>query len=294
MSPKLLVTGAAGHLGRRVIANLLNTHRVAPSNIVAATRDPNKLSDLAAQGIEVRRADFEDPASLKAAFAGVDRVLLISTDALDKPGRRLEQHKTAIESAKKAGVKHVIYTSMPNPETSVVTFAPDHLGTEQALAASGLGWTVLRNAWYTENLFMSLPAVLASGKWFTSSGDGRDSYITREDCARAAASALLSDRTGNARYDITGSKAYTRAEVAALVSQVSGRPIEVVQVSDEQLAQGLKAAGVPESFVPVLVSFDSNTRLGRFDLVSDDVRELTGQAPQSLRDFLLANQVALK
>jgi len=294
MSQKLLVTGAAGHLGQRVIAHLIESHRVAPAQIVAATRNPDKLSTLAAAGVTVRRADFDDAASLSAAFAGVDRVLLISTDALDKPGRRLAQHKAAIEAAKKAGVKHVIYTSMPNPESSVVTFASDHLGTERALAASGLGWTVVRNAWYMENLFMALPAVLASGKWFTSSGEGRDPYISREDCARAAAAALASDQATNARYDITGSQAYTRAEIAALVSQVSGKPIDVIQVSDEQLAQGLTAAGMPAFFVPVLVSFDTNTRLGYFDLVSEDVRKLTGQAPQSLRDFLVANKSALK
>ncbi len=294
MSQKLLVTGAAGHLGRRVIAHLIETHRVAPSQIVAATRTPDKLSALAAAGVTVRRADFEDPASLSAAFSGVGRVLLISTDALDKPGRRLAQHKAAIDAAKQAGVKHVLYTSMPNPETSVVTFAPDHLGTERALAASGLGWTVLRNAWYMENLLMAVPSVLAGGKWFTSAGEGRIPYIGREDCARAAAAALVSDQTTNARYDITGAQAYTRAEIAALVSQIAGKPIEVIQVSDEQLAQGLTGAGIPGPFVPVLVSFDTNTRLGHFDLVSEDVRKLTGQGPQSLRDFLLANKAALK
>jgi len=294
MAQKLMVTGAAGKLGQRVISHLLETYRLAPPQIVAATRSPDELSVLATRGVAVRRADFDDPASLASAFAGVDRVLLVSTDSLHEPGRRLTQHKTAIDAAKKAGVKHMLYTSMPNPETSVVTFASDHLGTEQALAASGLRWSVLRNAWYMENLFMSLPAALTSGKWFASTGDGRIAYVTREDCARAAAAALASDGNTNARYDITGSKAYTRAELAALVSQISGKPIEVVQVSDEQLAQGLTAAGIPGFFVPTLVSFDTNTRLGLFDLVSDDVYELTGKRPQSLRDFLEANLGASK
>ena len=294
MSQKLLVTGAAGQLGQRVISHLVETYRVAPAQIVAATRHPDKLSALAVAGVNVRKADFDEPGSLSAAFAGVDRLLLISTDALDKPGRRLAQHKAAIEAAGKAGVKHVVYTSMPNAESSVVTFAPDHLETERALAASGLGWTVLRNAWYMENLFMALPAVLASGKWFTSSGEGRIPYIAREDCARAAAAVLVADGTTNTRYDITGAQAYSRAEIAALVTQVSGKPIEVVQVSDEQLVQGLTAAGIPGFFVPTLVSFDTNTRLGYFDLVSEDVRKLTGRAAQSLRDFLLASKGALK
>ena len=293
MAEKLLVTGAAGQLGQRVIAHLIETHRLEPAQIVAATRHPDKLSALAAAGVDVRRADFDEAASLSTAFAGVDRLLLISTDALDKPGRRLAQHKAAIEAARKAGVKQVVYTSMPNPESSVITFSADHLETERALAASGLGWAVLRNAWYMENLFMVLPAVLASGKWFASSGEGRIPYIIREDCARAAAGALVADRAVNARYDITGARGYTRAEVAGLVTQVSGKPIEVVQVSDEQLAQGLTAAGVPGAFVPMLVSFDTNTRLGHFDLVSEDVRKLTGRVPQGLPDFLEANRAAL-
>src|SRR5262245_51398877 len=136
MPQTLLVTGAAGKLGQRVIAHLLDTHKVAPAQIVAATRNPDKLAALAAQGAKVRKLDFEDAASLATAFAGVDRVLLVSTDAIDRPGRRLAQHKAAVEAAKKAGVKHVIYTSMPNPDNTLITFAPDHLGTERALAAS--------------------------------------------------------------------------------------------------------------------------------------------------------------
>lgn len=289
----LLVTGAAGHLGRCVIAHLQESRHVSPSRIVAATRNPEKLADLAAEGIDVRRLDFDDPATLGPALAGVDRMLLISTDALDRPGRRLEQHQAAIEAARQGGVKHVVYTSMPNPESSLVLFAPDHLGSEQALAASGLGWTVLRNNWYMENLYMALPAALASGQWHTAAADGRVGYVAREDCARVAATVLAAEAAENAageRYDVTGAESFTVEQIAATVREITGRPLAVVPVSDEQLQQGLLAAGIPPFLAPLLVSFDANIRAGKLDVVSDTVAKLTGNPPQTLRAFLEENK----
>jgi NAD(P)H dehydrogenase (quinone) len=288
----LLVSGAAGKLGQRVIAHLLDTHKVEPKRIIAATRNPEKLAELAAKGVQVRKADFEDAASLPSALAGVDRMLLISTDAVDRPGRRIAQHRAAIDAAKKANVRHVVYTSMPNPEGSLVLFAPDHLGTEQALTASGLGWTILRNSWYMENLLMSIPNWLGTGKWFSSTGTGKLAHVSREDCARAAAAALAAETTANARYDITGPEKRSAAEIAALVSGIYGKPIEVVQLSDEQLAQGLQGAGLPPPVAALLVSFDANTRAGKFDILSNAVEQLTGKPPQKLRDFLIAHKAS--
>jgi NAD(P)H dehydrogenase (quinone) len=294
MSSTLLVTGAAGHLGRRVIAHLLESQQVSPGRIVAATRNPDKLADLAAQGIDVRRLDFDDPSTLASAFAGVDRMLLISTDALDRPGRRLEQHQAAVEGARKAGMKHVVYTSMPNPESSLVLFAPDHLGTEQALDASGLGWTILRNNWYMENLLhMVLPSALATGQWHTSAGEGRVGYVAREDCARVAAAVLASEENGSPRYDVTGPEAFSPEQVAAAVRAATGRPLAVVPVSDGQLEQGLAAAGVPAFLTPLLVSFDANIREGQLDVVSGTVEKITGKAPQTFKAFLEENKAAL-
>jgi NAD(P)H dehydrogenase (quinone) len=293
MPQTLLVTGAAGKLGQRVIAHLLDTHHVAPARIVAGTRNPDKLASLAAKGVQVRKLDFEDAASLATALAGVDRMLLISTDAIDRPGRRLAQHEAGVGAAKSTGVKHVIYTSMPNPEKSLVTFAPDHLGTERALGASGVSHTILRNSWYMESLLMSLPGRLASGKWFTAAGDGQMAYVTREDCARIAAAVLAPERSGKAIYDVTGPQKHTTAGIAALASEISGKPLEVVQVSEEQLVQGMKAAGVPDFVVPLLASIDANTRAGHFDVLSNAIEQLTGKPPQSLRDFLVANKAVL-
>jgi NAD(P)H dehydrogenase (quinone) len=209
-----LVTGASGHLGQLVISNLLETHKIPASKIIATTRNPEKLADLAAKGVNVRAADFDDTANLAEAFKGATRLLLISTDVLDRPGHRLVQHRNAIAAAEKAGVEHVLYTSLQKADTSAVSFAPDHVGTEKALANSNLnGWTLLRNSWYFENLFYALPHAIKSGTWYTAAGEGKIAHIAREDLARAAAAALASDKGGKNTYTLTGGKEYTTNEM---------------------------------------------------------------------------------
>jgi NAD(P)H dehydrogenase (quinone) len=291
MSSTLFVSGAAGRLGQRVVAQLIESCNVAPARIVAATRAPEKLAALAARGVTVRRADFEDPASLAAALAGVDRMLLISTDSLDRPGRRLSQHKAALQAARQAGVQHVVYTSMIKPDDSRVLFAPDHLDTEEALIASGMSWTILRNAWYMENLLATIPSVLEKGKWFTSSGTGKLSHVAREDCARVAATVLASASTENAKHDVTGPEKRSIAEIAALVTELKGKPIEVVQVTDAQLIEGLQAAGFPPAVAALFASFDANIREGKFDVVTSAVQQLTGKTPEKLRAFLQSHDL---
>ena len=293
MSQKLLVTGASGHLGRLVLDQLL-ANGVAAGDIIATTRDISKLADYAAKGVEVRKADFNDEAGLVAAFRGADRLALISTDAIDGNGTRLKQQTAAVDAAKAAGVKHIVYTSMPNPHVnSRITFAGDHRGTEEAIKASGLGYTILRNAWYQENLFMNLPQVLASGHWYTSTGGGKTSHIARADCAAALAAALASDSTESKTYTLTGAEKRTTAEIAALASEVLGKPIEVIQLDDGQLAGGMKAAGVPDFLVPFLIGFEANTRLGDADILTDDVEALTGRKPIPFRTFFEQNKAAL-
>ena len=228
---------------------------------------------------------------MSAAFAGVDVALIISTDALGEPGKREAQHKAAVAAAKAAGVGHLLYTSLPQAEQSVITFAPDHLNTERAIKASGLPYTLLRDCWYAENLFMSLPHVVAGGQWFSACGNGRNSYLPRADMAAAIAGAMLLPAE-NKTYTLTGEETYTVREIAAMAGAVAGKEIAVIDVTDEQLAQGLKGAGIPEGFIPTLVSFDANTRLGHFELVTQDAATLSGRKPQSLQSFLEANKAA--
>ncbi|ESX05495.1 nucleoside-diphosphate sugar epimerase [Mesorhizobium sp. LSJC268A00] len=294
MTATLLVTGASGQLGRGVINHLLNTLKISANRIIATTRTPANLADLAARGVVVRAADFNDPQSLAEAFAGADRALVISTNELEVQGKRREQQLAAVTAAKQAGVGHLLYTSMPNPEPgSPVVFAPDHYDTEQAIKASGIPYTIFRNGWYNENLFMALPQVLASGQWYTSAGDGAISYGTRDDFAAAIAAGLASDSSESATYTLTGPSAYTAAEVAALVTEVTSKPIKVIQLSDEALTEGMKSAGLPEPFAKVLVSFDAAARAGDLGMVTDAVEKLSGRKSVPLKQFLETNKAAL-
>src|ERR1700722_4147390 len=272
----LFVTGAGGHLGRRVVDLLLEQRA---GKIVAGTRKPEKLADLAARGVEVRHADFEDPEGLEGALAGVDRVLIISTDAIDRPGRRLAQHRAAVAAAVSAGVKHAVYTSMPNPETSPVVFAPDHLGTEQALKASGMSWTILRDCWYTDYLIPTLGPAVASGKLSAATGQGGAPYVTREDCAQAAAAALASTETSNKTWNITGPAVVTYAELAKLASELTGRPVIFVPVEAAERASQLVAVGTPEPIAKMLVSGQLAIAQGKMGTATTAVKELTGRDP---------------
>ncbi|WP_113133718.1 NmrA family NAD(P)-binding protein [Hyphomicrobiales bacterium] len=292
MSDTLLVTGATGQLGKLVLDQLLGSG-VEPARIIATSRDTAKLADYTAKGVQARVADFDDPASLDKAFAGADRILIISTDALDQPGKRLKQHLAAVAAAKKAGAKHILYTSMPSPPTSVIPFAPDHLGTENAIKATGIPYTILRNGWYMENLFMALPHALETGQWYSSSGEGRLAHIARADAARAAAAALASAVNESRTYTLTGGELRSTDEIAALVAKATGKRLDVVHISDEALAGGLKGAGLPDFLIPIVVSFDANTREGHINMVTNDVTSLTGATPVKLGAFLEASKARL-
>jgi NAD(P)H dehydrogenase (quinone) len=286
----LFVTGASGHLGRRVVELLLEKKA---GKIVAGTRKPEKLADLAARGVVVRPTDFEDPQGLEAAFAGADRALIISTDAIDRPGRRLAQHQAAVAAAVSAGVKHVLYTSMPNPESSPVVFAADHLGTEQALKANGIGYTILRNCWYMDFLIPGLAFAVASGKLTTATGAGAAPYVTREDCAQAAAAALASNDMSNRTWNITGPDLVTYAGLAKLATELTGLPVTLDLVTPEERSAQLIAAGTPEPIAKILISSQRAIAQGKMGTPTTAVQELTGRGPMSLREFLSMHKTAL-
>ncbi len=288
---KLLVTGASGRLGRRVVELLLGSHA---GSIVAATRNPDRLKDLAARGLEVRFADFDDPASLGPAFAGVERMLLISTNEITRPGQKQIQHRNAISAAEKAGVKYVIYTSGPDLQPgNPYLLAQDDVATEEALVQSRLGWTILRHNWYTDLLLPRLTKAAAKGTFMTTEGDSGAAYVTREDCARADAALLASSETRNQTLDITGPAIVTNAELAALVGRVVGRPVKQLVVSPDTYKSGLVMAGVSETLQAIMTSSDVAIAQGYFAVVSNAVKELTGQAPRSVEAFLMATREAL-
>ena len=287
----LLVTGASGHLGRRVIELLQETYR---GPIIAATRTPDKLSGFAGPNVTARRADFDDPASLADAFAGVDRLLLISTDAVDVPGRRIRQHTNAITAAERAGVKHVVYTSIIHSGPQSPAFVvPDHRATEAALAESSMGWTVLRENIYMDLQLMSVGQAIKIGQVVNAIGDGKAAYITREDCARAAAAALSSSFEGRRTLDITGPEAVSQEDIAALASQLSGKEIRYMPIDVETLVGYMTGAGMPRPVAEAYATFDVAIAQGEFDAVSSAVEDLTGRKPQSIAEFLTAHRDAL-
>lgn len=283
----ILVTGASGNFGRVAVEELLAR---GATSVVAGTRDPSKLQDLAAKGVEIRKLDFDDAATLPAALAGIERVLIISTDAI---GRRVAQQQAFVEAAKAAGVKHIVYTSAPAARPNAdAGLNPEHFWTEVAIAASGLDFTILRNHMYAENIFMEAAQVIASGQLFGLIGDRGTSYVTRADTARTAAGALLSAE-GKTIEDVTGPAPITNVERAALLSQLTGKKIDVIALTPEQLQQGMVAAGLPEAFANVLVAFQRDAVTGFHGVVTDVVERYSGRKPTTYADFIAANKAAL-
>jgi NAD(P)H dehydrogenase (quinone) len=280
--PTVMISGAGGQLGRQVV-ELLRKQGFG-GRIVAGTRHPAKLADLAAQGIEVRRLDWEDESSLAPALAGVDRLLLISGDQLPN---RSENQVRLVNAATAAGVKHITYTSMVAPERyQHIPIAPSHLATEQALKASGLGYAILQNLWYPDQLIETLKRGLASGRWDTSAPDGKVAYVSREDCARVAAAVLAAPVAPTGTFVITGPEAASPRDLAALATELTGKPIEVGTLTDEQVAVGLRSAKLPEFVVTLVTGIDGLNREGGAAAVSGDFEKLTGTKPTGVRDWL--------
>jgi NAD(P)H dehydrogenase (quinone) len=290
MSGKILVTGAGGGLGRKVVELLLSRHQ--SDGIVAVTRKPESLADLSARGVDVRRGDFDDEQSLPGAFAGVERALVVSTDVLDKPGHRALQHTRAFRALATAGAKHVAYTSIINPINSRIQISKDHADSEAALAHSGVSYTVLRNNIYCHMLFQSLGRAVATGKLVDARGKGRVGYVTRDDIAAVAAAVLVEAPSGNQILNVTGPQSLDGDDIATLVSEISGREVEHVSVPLAALIDGMVQHGLPRPLAELFASFDTGIAAGELDVTSDVVQRFAGHAPQSLADFLRQNQAA--
>jgi NAD(P)H dehydrogenase (quinone) len=286
----IAITGAAGHLGRLTAQLVLD--RVGADEVVLVTRRPDAIADLADAGATVRRGDFDEPDSLPAAFAGVDRLLLISVDVL---GNRVAQHTTAIDAAATAGVGHVLYTSGLNAGSELpLVVSHDHGATEQAIRDRGLRWTALRMGLYAESQVAAAARAVASGHLVHNNGDGATAYVSREDCAAAAAAALAGDGHEDRVYDITGPELVTQAQVAALAAEISGRPVVPVAIDDEEATQSLIAVGLPADVAKAIASFGTAIREGVLEVLSSHVEDLTGRPPRSLGDVLEANRSALE
>lgn len=264
----IVVTGATGQLGRLVIHSLLR--RVPADGIVAAVRHPDKAADLAALGVQVRQADYDRPATLVAALAGAERLLLISSSEI---GKRVSQHQAVIDAARAQGVGLLAYTSLLHADTSPLGLATEHRQTEAAIAASGLPAVVLRNGWYTENYTGAIPAALAHGVLLGSAGQGRIASAARADYADAAAAVLLADANPAGRvYELAGDQAYTLAGLAAEISRQSGKTVVYRDLPQAQYKAALEQAGLPGPVAEVISDSDAGAAQ---DALFDDGRQLS-------------------
>jgi NAD(P)H dehydrogenase (quinone) len=263
----IIVTAATGQLGRLVIASLLKTTPAA--QIVAAVRDPAKAADLAAQGVQVRRADYSDPASLDAAFVGATKVLLISSNAL---GNRVAQHRNVIEAAARAKVGLLAYTSVLHAERSTLGLAGEHRETEDALRASGVPFTLLRNGWYVENHTGGLGGAVAHGALAGAAGEGRISAAARADYAEAAAAVLVSTGPVEQVYELAGDIGFTLAELAAEVSRQTGKDIPFHNLPQADYHEMLIGLGLPAPLADLIADSDAQAAQGA---LFDDSRTLS-------------------
>ena len=279
----IAITGATGQLGRLVIEELVQG---MPANqIIAAVRNPARAKDLAARGIAVRPADYDRPETLEAAFAGADKVLLISSSEV---GRRLPQHKAVIDAAKGSGVGLLAYTSILHADTSPMGLAAEHKVTEAYLKASGLPFVLLRNGWYTENYTASIPAALQHGAFLGCAGEGRIASAARADYAAAAAAVLLRDGQAGQVYELAGDDAYTLAELAAEVSRQSGKTIVYHNLTEGDFKAALLGAGLPEGIAGLLAESDSGAAKGGLFDDTKQLRQLIGRPTTTLATMIKA------
>ncbi len=273
----IVVTGATGQLGRLVIKSLLKS--VPANQIVAAVRAPSKAADLAALGVQVREADYGKPATLASAFAGATSVLLISSTNI---GQRVAEHKAVIDAAKSAGAQLLAYTSVLRADTCTLLVAPDHLATEQYLAASGVPWVFLRNGWYIENYTGGLSAAVESGAILGSAGAGRIAAASRADYADAAAAVLSTLGHAGKVYELGGDSAFTLAELAAEVSKQSGKTIVYKDMPEPDYENVLKSAELPDAIAHLVADSDEKASHGELDTTSRDLNRLIGRSTTSL------------
>lgn len=277
---KIAVTGATGQLGVMVVEELKK--RVFNKNIVALVRTPEKASAL---GVEVRAFDYTQPEVMTAALAGVDRLVLISSNEI---GQRASQHFNVIEAAAKAGVEWIIYTSLLHADSTTLNLAGEHITTEEALKASGMDYTILRNGWYTENYTGSIGGALAGGAYIGSAGNGKISSAPRADYAEAAAVAVTDESHKGKVYELAGDNYYTLADLAKEISTQTGKNIPYKNLTESEYTRMLESFEIPVGLAAAIASWDVSASK---DDLFDDSRQLStliGRPTTSLSESVKA------
>lgn len=280
----ILVTGASGQLGRLIVSHLIK--RGTPANqIVAAVRSPEKVQDLASQGVIVRQADYNDSASLRAAMEDVERVVLVSSSEV---GQRTPQHKNLIQAAKDANVELLAYTSILDAQNSPLALAAEHVETEQALLESGVPHALLRNGWYSENYTGTVGMAIEHGAVLGSAEEGKYATAARADYAEAAAVVITSDNQAGKVYELAGDKSFTLAEYAQKVSQISGTKVVYQNLPGAEYAKVLVQVGLPEGFAAVLANSDVGASKGGLFNDSKTLSTLIGRPTTPIDESIKA------
>lgn len=278
---KMLVTGATGKFGSKVVETLLKN--VPASQLAVSVRNTEKAKGLSERGIDVRQGDFDHPETLETAFAGIDRLLIISTDGDNDT--RIRQHANAVEAAKRAGVKFIAYTSIVNAKESKNLFAPTHKATEEKIVNTGIPYTFLRNNWYLENEIPSIQGVLAGAPWVTSAENGKVGWAPQQDYAEAAATVLSESGHENKVYELSG-KLLKQEEIAKMLGEVLAKEVPVIQVDDEQYTDLLKHSSLPDFVISILVNIQKSIREGSLDVESNDFEKLLGRPVTPIKEAL--------
>ncbi|MDQ1914489.1 SDR family oxidoreductase [Paenibacillus sp. GD4] len=278
---KYLVTGATGKLGSKVVETLLKS--VPANQLAVSVRNPEKAAGLRDRGIDVREGDFDRPETLDAAFAGIDRLLIISADGDNEA--RIRQHTNAVEAAARANVGFIAYTSLANARDSKMFLAPPHQAAEAAIMKTGIPYSFLRNNWYLENETAGIQGILAGAPWVTSAGAGKVGWALQQEYAEAAAAVLAGDGHENTIYELSG-PLLTQEELASAIGAVLGREVPVQQVDDTAYADIMKNAGVPDFVIPFLVGIQQGIREGNLAIESNDFEKLLGRPVTTVHEAL--------
>lgn len=278
----IVITGANGRLGRAVAEQLLRL--VPASEVGVSVREPQQARDLAARGVRVRQGDFSQPATLAHAFAGAERLLLVSTDNVD--ALRVEQHRNAISAAKDAGVRHVFYTSFSDIDpASPFPAGAHHAHTEAAIRESGVPFTLLRNGIYMESLALFVGPALTSGV-IAAPADGLVAYAARDDLAEVTARLLATGTHIGETLELTGTEAIDLAQAAAIASEIAGQPITRQVLGDAEYRAQLLSAGFPPSLADTFIAIFAAQHEGRFAPVYSSLQELLGRPPLTPQEFI--------
>ncbi|WHZ01196.1 SDR family oxidoreductase [Neobacillus sp. YX16] len=278
---KILVTGATGKLGSKVVESLLKS--IPARELAVSVRNPEKAEGLRSRGVEVRHGDFDHPETLENAFKGIDRLLIISADGDNET--RIRQHTNAVRAAEHAGVKFIAYTSLANATESKNIMAPPHVATEAAIIKTGIPYSFLRNNWYLENEIGSIQGAMSGAPWVTSAGEGKVGWALQQDYADAAAAVLVGSGHENTVYELSG-PLLTQEELASALGNVLGKEVPVRQVSDEKYAEIMKGLGLPDFVIPIVVGIQESIRNGSLEVESNDFEKVLGRPVAPINESL--------